>query len=106
RDRELGRDAARAAGRSLAADRRAARGEGGRGRARSHGRGRSPMSAGLPDTVRFIERDWLSSNQVFLVDGDEATIVDTGYVKHAPMTAAIDGRLLEQTGTRLARIVN
>ena len=64
------------------------------------------MSAGLPDTVRFIERDWLSSNQVFLVDGAEATIVDTGYVKHAPMTAAIVGRLLEQTGTRLARIVN
>ncbi|MCM5571486.1 MBL fold metallo-hydrolase [Burkholderiaceae bacterium FT117] len=64
------------------------------------------MIAGLPDTVRFVERDWLSSNQVFLVDGGEATVVDTGYVKHAPMTAAIVGRLLEQTGSRLATIVN
>src|SRR5690606_24773525 len=102
RDRELGRDAPRTARRGLAADRRAARGEGGGEGSR---RGPARMN-GLPDTVRFIERDWLSSNQVFLVDGAEATIVDTGYVKHAPMTAAIVGRLLEQTGTRLARIVN
>lgn len=60
----------------------------------------------LPPGIRFVERDWLSSNQVFLVDGDEATVVDTGYVKHAPATVAIVGHLLEQTGTRLARIVN
>ncbi len=60
----------------------------------------------LPDTMHFIERDWLSSNQVFFVDGDEATVVDTGYVKHAPMTVAIVRRLLAQTGTRLTRIVN
>lgn len=59
-----------------------------------------------PDTVRFIERDWLSSNSVFLVDGAEATIVDTGYVKHAPMTVAIVRQLLDETGTRLTRIVN
>jgi len=68
--------------------------------------GTTPPPLALPDTVRFIERDWLSSNQVFLVDDGEATVVDTGYVKHAPMTAAIVGRLLEQTGARLARIVN
>ncbi|MFP5407011.1 MAG: hypothetical protein ACLGHY_11980, partial [Gammaproteobacteria bacterium] len=59
----------------------------------------------LPDTVRFVERDWLSSNQVFLVDGADATVVDTGYVKHAPMTVAIVGRLLAESRTRLARIV-
>lgn len=62
--------------------------------------------ARLPDTIRFIERDWLSSNSIFFVDAGEATIVDTGYVKHAPMTAAIVDRVLEQTGTRLTRIVN
>jgi glyoxylase-like metal-dependent hydrolase (beta-lactamase superfamily II) len=66
---------------------------------------RTPAAA-LPDTIRFVERDWLSSNQVFFVDGDEATVVDTGYVKHAPMTVAIVRRLLAETGARLARIVN
>ena len=64
------------------------------------------MSGALPDGVRFIERDWLSSNAVFFVDGGEATIVDTGYVKHAPLSGAIVRRLLDQTGARLARIVN
>lgn len=63
-------------------------------------------AADLPDTMHFIERDWLSSNQIFFVDGDEATIVDTGYVKHAPMTVAIVRRLLAQTSTRLTRIVD
>jgi len=66
----------------------------------------SDAVARLPETIRFIERDWLSSNGIFFVDGAEATIVDTGYVKHAAMTAAIVDRLLEQTGTRLTRIVN
>ena len=60
----------------------------------------------LPPTVHFVQRDWLSSNQVFSVDDGEATVVDSGYVKHAAMTVAIIGRLLEQTGTRLSRIVN
>jgi len=64
------------------------------------------VSGGVPESVRFIERDWLSSNAVFFVDGGEATIVDTGYVKHAPLTVAIVRRLLDETGTRLARIVN
>lgn len=62
--------------------------------------------ARLPGAIRFIERDWLSSNSIFFVDDGEATIVDTGYVKHAPMIAAIVDRLLEQTGTQLTRIVN
>jgi glyoxylase-like metal-dependent hydrolase (beta-lactamase superfamily II) len=60
----------------------------------------------LPDTVRFIERDWLSSNQVMLFDGDEATVVDTGYVKHAAVTEAVVGDWLRQRHCRLTRIVN
>ena len=60
----------------------------------------------LPPSVRFVQRDWLSSNHVFCVDRGEATLVDTGYVKHAAMTVAIVSRLLEKTGTRLTRIVN
>ena len=64
------------------------------------------MTTALPAGVHFVERDWLSSNQVLLVEGDQATVIDTGYVKHAPATVAIVSHLLEQTGTRLARIVN
>ena len=51
--------------------------------------GADAAPAPLPDSMVFIERDWLSSNQVLLVDGDVATLIDSGYVKHAPMTLAL-----------------
>lgn len=59
----------------------------------------------LPASVRFIQRDWLSCNQIVLLDDDAtATLIDSGYVKHAADTvervrAALDGR-------RLARLIN
>ena len=65
-----------------------------------------PTVSELPATIRFIERDWLSSNQVLLFDDDEATVVATGYVKHAATTEAIVGAWLARTGCRLTRIVN
>ncbi|MEZ5650788.1 MAG: MBL fold metallo-hydrolase [Burkholderiaceae bacterium] len=63
---------------------------------------------GLPPTVRFIERDWLSANQILLFDDDAVTVVDTGYEKHAPMTAALVRAALDAHGpdTRLCRIIN
>ena len=68
------------------------------------------MSVALPPTLRFIERDWLSSNGVLLLDGDdEATLIDTGYVKHAATTVSvIEHALADAPGgpRRLARIVN
>lgn len=65
----------------------------------------------LPRGIHFIERDWLSANHVVFVDGDghdrAATLVDTGYVKHAPMTVSLIGRLLEREGVpRLTRVLN
>ena len=61
----------------------------------------------LPERVRFIERDWLSSNQVLMVDGERATLVDTGYAKHAPLTVELVRSAMAQAGaTRLERIVN
>ena len=61
----------------------------------------------LPERVRFIERDWLSSNQVLMIDGERATLVDTGYAKHAPLTVELVRSALAQAGaTSLARIVN
>jgi len=60
----------------------------------------------LPAALRFVERDWLSSNQVVGIDGAQATVVDTGYAKHAALTVALMRQVLDGTGARLARIVN
>jgi glyoxylase-like metal-dependent hydrolase (beta-lactamase superfamily II) len=61
----------------------------------------------LPDTMRFIERDWLSANHVMFRDHDGATIIDTGYVKFAKTTVEkVDAVLREWNGIQLARIIN
>jgi len=60
----------------------------------------------LPASLRFVERDWLSSNQIVGIDGDEATVVDTGYAKHAALTVELLRHALGGTGARLARVVN
>ncbi len=60
----------------------------------------------LPASLRFVERDWLSSNQIVGIDGDEATVVDTGYAKHAAHTVELMKRVLAGTGARLSRVVN
>lgn len=62
----------------------------------------------LPDSVRVIERGWLSSNNILLFDGEEATLVDSGYVGHAAQTvelvkSALAGRRQHAT---LARLIN
>ncbi len=43
----------------------------------------------LPSTIAFIERDWLSANNVVLFDDHRATVVDTGYKKHTALTAQL-----------------
>ncbi|KON81840.1 MBL fold metallo-hydrolase [Azoarcus sp. PA01] len=58
----------------------------------------------LPATIAVLERGWLSSNNVVLFDGDEATLVDSGYVSHAAQTVALLHRTLD--GRRLARLIN
>ena len=64
------------------------------------------MSAGaqIPATMRVIERGWLSSNNVLLFDGGQATLIDSGYVSHAAQTVALLRGALE--GRRLERLVN
>ncbi len=54
----------------------------------------------------MLERGWLSSNNVLLVDGDngEATLIDSGYVSHAAQTLALLHEAL--AGRQLARLVN
>jgi glyoxylase-like metal-dependent hydrolase (beta-lactamase superfamily II) len=43
------------------------------------------MTYELPQGLFFFERGWLSSNSVFLDNGQEAVLVDTGYVTQAPL---------------------
>jgi len=58
----------------------------------------------LPDTIEVFERGWLSANNVLLFDGDEAALVDSGYVSHAPQTVALVRAALD--GRRLGRLIN
>ncbi len=48
--------------------------------------------------MRFIERDWLSSNQMLFVEPDGATLVDTGYGTRADFTVALVARALSDVG--------
>lgn len=62
------------------------------------------MSVTLPEDVQVIERGWLSSNNVLLFDGAEATLIDSGYQSHAEQTVALLRTALG--GRRLAHLVN
>jgi glyoxylase-like metal-dependent hydrolase (beta-lactamase superfamily II) len=60
----------------------------------------------LPDDIRILERGWLSSNNILLLDDDPdgTLLVDTGYVSHADQTLALVEQALQ--GRRLHAIVN
>jgi glyoxylase-like metal-dependent hydrolase (beta-lactamase superfamily II) len=60
----------------------------------------------LPPQIHVFIRDWLSSNNILLKSPDGNVLIDTGYVRHAPLTLAL---LRSQRGLGdepLARIVN
>jgi glyoxylase-like metal-dependent hydrolase (beta-lactamase superfamily II) len=58
----------------------------------------------LPSSMQVFERGWLSANNILFTGRDETTLVDTGYVTHAPQTLSLVGHALQ--GRRLDRIVN
>lgn len=59
----------------------------------------------LPTGVHVLERGWLSANNVVLFDGERnATLIDSGYVSHAPHTVALVRAALG--GRRLQRLIN
>jgi glyoxylase-like metal-dependent hydrolase (beta-lactamase superfamily II) len=65
----------------------------------------------LPDSIQFIERDWLSANHIMFRDhvaGDDvASIVDTGYITRSDHTLAkIDETLAAWDHIPLAKIIN
>jgi glyoxylase-like metal-dependent hydrolase (beta-lactamase superfamily II) len=58
----------------------------------------------LRQGIEVIERGWLSSNSILLCDGNEATLIDSGYVSHAAQTVELVRTALG--GRRLARLIN
>lgn len=58
----------------------------------------------LPDSLLVLERGWLSANNILCFDGDNATLVDSGYVTHAAQTVKLVGNALR--GRRLKRLIN
>jgi glyoxylase-like metal-dependent hydrolase (beta-lactamase superfamily II) len=54
--------------------------------------------------MQVLERGWLSSNSIVFAEGGEVTVVDTGYVSHAPLTV----QLVEaaRRGLPVTRVVN
>lgn len=58
----------------------------------------------LPPGIRVFERGWLSSNNILLVGAETATLVDSGYVTHSPLTVDLVERSL--SGQPLTLLVN
>lgn len=74
------------------------------GRKRERPLRRAGVSALLPPQLRVLERGWLSSNNILFLEGERASLVDSGYVSHADQTVALLRQALE--GRSLARLVN
>jgi len=62
------------------------------------------VSVCLPESLLVLERGWLSANNILGFDGDQATLVDSGYVSHAAQTVELVGHAL--AGRRLKRLLN
>jgi len=58
----------------------------------------------LPPQIRVIERGWLSSNNIVCLEGDGATLVDSGYVGHAVQTVELVKSAV--AGRQLKRLIN
>lgn len=58
----------------------------------------------LPETIRVLERGWLSSNNVVMIGPGDTALVDSGYLSHAPQTIELVAHALGGRG--LDRLVN
>jgi glyoxylase-like metal-dependent hydrolase (beta-lactamase superfamily II) len=58
----------------------------------------------LPDSLLVLERGWLSSNNIVFLEGEQAVLIDSGYVTHAAQTVALLQHAL--SGRRLTRLLN
>jgi len=62
------------------------------------------MSLRLPASLLVLERGWLSANNILFFEGENATLVDSGYVTHAAQTVQLVGHAL--AGRALQRLIN
>jgi glyoxylase-like metal-dependent hydrolase (beta-lactamase superfamily II) len=62
------------------------------------------MSIDLPASLLVLERGWLSANNILFFEGDQATLVDSGYVSHAGQTVDLVRNAL--AGRKLNRLIN
>jgi glyoxylase-like metal-dependent hydrolase (beta-lactamase superfamily II) len=60
----------------------------------------------FPPQLHVFVRDWLSSNNVLLRSRDGHVLIDTGYVRHAPLTLALLATSRGLGNQPLAKIVN
>lgn len=62
----------------------------------------------LPDSLIVLERGWLSSNCILGLDGETATLIDSGYVSHVAQTLHLVAYLLRHGGQArsLKRLIN
>ena len=60
----------------------------------------------LPAQIHVFVRDWLSSNNIVLRSPDGHVLIDTGYVRHAPLTLALLRTPRGLGDDPLAKIVN
>lgn len=62
----------------------------------------------LPDSLIVLERGWLSSNCILGLDGDSATLIDSGYVSHVGQTLHLVAFMLRHGGQvrTLKRLIN
>ena len=60
----------------------------------------------LPPQLHVFVRDWLSSNNVLLKSGEGHVLIDSGYVRHAPLTMALLATPAGIGGDPLAKLVN
>lgn len=63
-------------------------------------------AAMLPPQIHVFIRDWLSSNNILLRGRTENVLIDSGYVRHVPMTLALLATPQGLAGASLARLVN
>ncbi len=64
------------------------------------------MTSLLPPQIHVFVRDWLSANNVLLKSRHDHVLIDTGYVRHVPLTLALLASKRGLRGAPLAKIVN
>jgi glyoxylase-like metal-dependent hydrolase (beta-lactamase superfamily II) len=60
----------------------------------------------LPPQLHVFVRDWLSANNILLKSRDGHVLIDSGYVRHAPLTLALLASSQGVGDEPLARLVN